>query len=281
YYDPMIAKLCTWGPDRATAIETMRNALDSFEVEGIGHNLPFVAAVMDHPKFISGEMTTAFIEEEYPEGFEGVTLGDVALRNIAAACAAMNRVAEIRRARISGTLDNHERHVGEEWNVALQGHDFNVTIAADHDGSTVRFADGNEIRVSGDWTPGDQLARMTVNGDPLVMKVGKVSGGFRIRSRGAELKVHVRTPRQAELARKMPEKVPPDTSKMLLCPMPGLIVKIDVEEGDEVQEGQALCTVEAMKMENILRAERKGTVSKINATAGDSLAVDDVIMEFE
>jgi propionyl-CoA carboxylase alpha chain len=135
--------------------------------------------------------------------------------------------------------------------------------------------------VSGDWTPGDQLARMTVNGDPLVMKVGKVSGGFRIRSRGAELNVHVRTPRQAELARMMPEKVAPDTSKLLLCPMPGLIVKIDVEEGDEVQEGQALCTVEAMKMENILRAERKGTVTKINAAAGDSLAVDDVIMEFE
>lgn len=281
YYDPMIAKLCTWGPDRATAIETMRNALDSFEVEGIGHNLPFVAAVMDHPKFISGDMTTAFIAEEYPDGFEGVTLGDDALRNIAAACAAMNRVAEIRRARISGTLDNHERRVGEEWNVALQGVDFDVTIAADHDGSTVRFADGAEIRVSGDWTPGDQLARMTVNGTPLVMKVGKVSGGFRIRSRGAELKVHVRTPRQAELARMMPEKVAPDTSKLLLCPMPGLIVKIDVEEGQEVQEGQALCTVEAMKMENILRAERKGTVSKINAAAGDSLAVDDVIMEFE
>ena len=281
YYDPMIAKLCTWAPTRGEAIETMRNALDSFEVEGIGHNLPFVAAVMDHPKFIAGEMTTAFIEEEYPEGFEGVTLGDVALRNIAAACAAMNRVAEIRRARISGTLDNHERRVGEEWNVALQGQDFDVTIAADHDGSTVRFGDGTEIRVSGDWTPGDQLARMTVNGDPLVMKVGKVSGGFRIRSRGAELKVHVRTPRQTELARMMPEKVAPDTSKLLLCPMPGLIVKIDVEEGDEVQEGQALCTVEAMKMENILRAERKGTVTKINAAAGDSLAVDDVIMEFE
>ncbi|WP_300583706.1 acetyl/propionyl/methylcrotonyl-CoA carboxylase subunit alpha [Marivita sp.] len=281
YYDPMIAKLCTWAPTRGQAIETMRNALDSFEVEGIGHNLPFVAAVMDHPKFIAGEMTTAFIEEEYPEGFEGVTLGDVALRNIAAACAAMNRVAEIRRARISGTLDNHERRVGEEWNVALQGVDFDVTIAADHDGSTVRFADGSEIRVSGDWTPGDQLARMTVNGTPLVMKVGKVSGGFRVRSRGAELKVHVRTPRQAELARMMPEKVAPDTSKLLLCPMPGLIVKIDVEEGQEVQEGQALCTVEAMKMENILRAERKGTVSKINAAAGDSLAVDDVIMEFE
>jgi propionyl-CoA carboxylase alpha chain len=281
YYDPMIAKLCTWAPTRAEAIETMRNALDSFEVEGIGHNLPFVAAVMDHPKFISGDMTTAFIAEEYPDGFEGVTLGQNALKRVAAACAAMNRVAEIRRARISGTLDNHERHVGDDWNVALQGQDFDVTIAADHDGSTVRFADGSERRVTGDWTPGDQLAHMLVNGAPLVMKVGKVSGGFRIRTRGAELKVHVRTPRQAELARKMPEKVAPDTSRLLLCPMPGLIVKINVEEGDEVQEGQALCTVEAMKMENILRAERKGTVSKINAAAGDSLAVDDVIMEFE
>ncbi|WP_439124766.1 biotin/lipoyl-containing protein, partial [Marivita sp.] len=281
YYDPMIAKLCTWAPTRGEAIETMRNALDSFEVEGIGHNLPFVAAVMDHPKFISGDMTTAFIEEEYPDGFEGVTLGDEALKRVAAACAAMNRVAEIRRARISGTLDNHERHVGEDWNVALQGQDFDVTIAAYKGGSTVRFTDGAEVKVEGQWTPGDQLAHMTVNGTPLVMKVGKISGGFRIRSRGAELKVHVRTPRQAELARKMPEKVPPDTSKLLLCPMPGLIVKVDVAEGDEVQEGQALCTVEAMKMENILRAERKGTVSKINAAAGDSLAVDDVIMEFE
>lgn len=281
YYDPMIAKLCTWAPTRGEAIETMRNALDSFEVEGIGHNLPFVAAVMDHPKFIAGTMTTAFIEEEYPEGFEGVTLGEEALKRVAAAAAAMNRVAEIRRARISGTLDNHERRVGEDWNVALQGQDFDVTVAADPDGSTVRFADGSDIRVSGDWTPGDQLARMTVNGDPLVMKVGKISGGFRVRIRGAELKVHVRTPRQVELARKMPEKVPPDTSKMLLCPMPGLIVKINVAEGDEVQDGQALCTVEAMKMENILRAERKGIVSKINAAAGDSLAVDEVIMEFE
>jgi propionyl-CoA carboxylase alpha chain len=281
YYDPMIAKLCTWAPTRGQAIETMRNALDSFEVEGIGHNLPFVAAVMDHPKFISGDMTTAFIEEEYPEGFEGVTLGEDALRRVAAACAAMNRVAEIRRARISGTLDNHERHVGEEWNVALQGVDYDVTIAAYKGGATVRFADGGELRVEGDWTPGDQLARMTVNDTPLVMKVGKVSGGFRIRTRGAELKAHVRSPRQAELARLMPEKLPPDTSKMLLCPMPGLIVKVDVEEGQEVQEGQALCTVEAMKMENILRAERTGVVAKINAAAGDSLAVDDVIMEFE
>ena len=281
YYDPMIAKLCTWAPTRGEAIEVMRNALDSFEVEGIGHNLPFLSAVMDHERFTSGNMTTAFIAEEYPDGFDGVELGDADLRRIAAATAAMNRVAEIRRARISGRLDNHERHVGENWNVALQGHSFDVTIAADRDGSTVRFEDGAELRVSGDWTPGDQLATMDVDGAPLVLKVGKISGGFRIRSRGADMKVHVRTPRQAELARMMPEKLPPDTSKMLLCPMPGLIVKVDVEVGQEVQEGQALCTVEAMKMENILRAERKGVVSKINAAGGDNLAVDDVIMEFE
>jgi len=281
YYDPMIAKLCTWGPTRDAAIEAMRVALDSFEVEGIGHNLPFVAAVMDHPIFIKGDMTTAFIEEQYPDGFDGVTLPGDTLRNVAAACAAMHRVAEIRRTRVSGRMDNHERKVGTDWAVTLQGQRFDVVIDADPQGSTVKFADGSEIRVTSDWTPGDQLATLTVNGAPLVLKVGKVSGGFRIRSRGADMKVHVRTPRQAELADLMPEKLPPDTSKMLLCPMPGLIVKVDVEVGDEVQEGQALCTVEAMKMENILRAEKKGVVSKINASAGDSLAVDEVIMEFE
>ena len=281
YYDPMIAKLCTWAPTRAEAIERMRVALDSFEVEGIGHNLPFLSAVMDHPIFIEGDMTTAFIEEQYPDGFEGVELAEAELRRIAAATAAMHRVAEIRRARVSGRMDNHERKVGSDWNVALQGHSFDVAIEADHEGATVQFDDGSNLRVAGDWTPGDSLASMTVNDAPLVMKVGKISGGFRIRTRGAELKVHVRTPRQAELARKMPEKVPPDTSKMLLCPMPGLVVKMDVAVGDEVQEGQALCTIEAMKMENILRAEKKGVVSKVNAEAGDSLAVDDVIMEFE
>ncbi|UWR34388.1 acetyl/propionyl/methylcrotonyl-CoA carboxylase subunit alpha [Sulfitobacter sp. W027] len=281
YYDPMIAKLCTWAPTRAEAIEKMRVALDSFEVEGIGHNLPFLSAVMDHPKFISGEMTTAFIAEEYPEGFEGVTLPEGELRRIAAACAAMHRVGEIRRARVSGRMDNHERKVGSDWNVKLQGENFDVVTKADPEGATVVFSDGVEMRVSGDWTPGDQLAEMTVDGAPLVLKVGKISGGFRIRTRGADLKVHVRTPRQAELAALMPEKLPPDTSKMLLCPMPGLVVKLDVEVGDEVQEGQALCTIEAMKMENILRAEKKGVVSKVNAGAGDSLAVDDVIMEFE
>ena len=280
YYDPMIAKLCTWAPDRATAIEEMRLALDGFELEGIGHNLPFLAAVYDHPKFTTGNMTTAFIEEEYPEGFEGVTLDEDACIRIAAATSAMHRVGEIRRARISGTMGNHERHVGEDWVVSLQGASHEVKIDADRDGATVTIG-GATLRVESDWTPGDPLARLTVDGSPLVLKVGKISGGFRVRYRGADIKVHVRSPRQAELAKLMPEKLPPDTSKFLLCPMPGLIVKVDVQAGDEVQEGQALCTVEAMKMENILRAERKGIVKKVNAAGGDSLAVDDVIMEFE
>ncbi len=281
YYDPMIAKLCTWAPTREAAIEAMRVALDSFEVEGIGHNLPFLSAVMDHPKFVSGDMTTAFIAEEYPDGFEGVTLPEGDLRRIAASCAAMHRVGEIRRTRVSGRMDNHERKVGKRWVVSLEGHEFAVQVNADKEGATVKFEDGSTVRVASDWTPGDQLAVLNVDGSPLVLKVGKVSGGFRIRNRGADLKVHVRRPRQAELAKLMPEKLPPDTSKMLLCPMPGLVVKIDVEVGQEVQEGQALCTIEAMKMENILRAEKKGTVAKINAGPGDSLAVDEVIIEFE
>jgi propionyl-CoA carboxylase alpha chain len=281
FYDPMIAKLCTWGADRAEALEAMRTALDSFEVEGIGHNLPFLSAVMDHPRFISGEITTAFIAEEYPEGFDGVTLGEADVKRVAAAAAAMHRVAEIRRTRVSGRMDNHERRVGSDWVVSVQGAEHAVHINADHDGSTVTFGDGSAVRVTSSWTPGDSLARLMIDGAPLVLKTGKIPGGFRMRTRGADLKVHVRSPRHAELSALMPEKLPPDTSKLLLCPMPGLIVKVDVEVGDEVQDGQALCTVEAMKMENILRAERKGVVAKINAGAGDSLAVDDVIMEFE
>ncbi|MEO9782598.1 MAG: acetyl/propionyl/methylcrotonyl-CoA carboxylase subunit alpha [Sedimentitalea sp.] len=281
YYDPMIAKLCTWAPSRGEAIERMRVALDSFEVEGIGHNLPFLSAVMDHPKFVSGDMTTAFIAEEYPDGFEGVELPETELRRIAASCAAMHRIAEIRRTRVSGRMDNHERKVGKRWVVTLQDQQYDLKVKADREGATVKFADGSKLRVASDWTPGDQLAVIEVDGEPLVLKVGKITQGFRVRTRGADLKVNVRRPRQAELAALMPEKVAPDTSKLLLCPMPGLVVNINVEVGEDVQEGQALCSIEAMKMENILRAEKKGVVSKINAGAGDSLAVDEVIMEFE
>ena len=281
FYDPMIAKLCTWAPTREAAIEEMRLALDTFEVEGIGHNLPFIGAVMDHPRFVAGDITTAFIAEEYPDGFQGAVPDPDTLRRIAAAAAAMNRVAEIRRTRISGTMDNHTRRVGDDWVVALAGTTHSVTIAADKTGSTVHFADGTALRVESAWTPGQTLARLTVHGKALVMKVGKIPLGFRLRLRGADLKVHVRSPRQADLAALMPEKQVPDTSRYLLCPMPGLVVSISVAVGDAVQAGQTLATVEAMKMENILKAERSGVVKTITARTGESLRVDDVIMEFE
>ncbi len=248
YYDPMIAKLCTWAPTRDEAIEAMRIALDSFELEGIGHNLPFVSAVMDHPKFISGDMTTAFIEEEYPEGFEGVTLPKDTLRRIAAATAAMHRVAEIRRTRVSGRMDNHERRVGKKWVVTLQGEEFAVKIKADKKGSTVKFADGDKLRVTSGWTPGDQLATLKVAGKAGVegwQNLGRVPYPQPWR-RSFRACAHPASGRTGQVDA---GKVAPDTSKMLLCPMPGLVVKVDVEVGDEVQDGQALCTIEAMKME--------------------------------
>ena len=280
FYDPMIAKLCTWGIDRAASIDGMRKALDAFEVEGIGHNLPFLSAVMDHERFKSGNITTAFIEEEYPEGFGGAELPKEVLTELAAAACAMHRVREIRDARVSGRLGNHEREVGTQWVISLGGIDLSADISADRDGSTVKI--GKETyRVESDWTPGDALANILVNGDQLLVKTEPRPAGMRLRHRGADLEVMVRTPRQFELSGFMLEKIPPDTSKMLLCPMPGLVVSIAVSAGEEVQEGQALCTVEAMKMENVLRAEKKGVVAKVNAEPGDSLAVDEVIMEFE
>lgn len=286
FYDPMIAKLCAWAPDRARAIEAMSEALGAFEIEGIGHNLPFLEAVMENPVFRAGDMTTAFIDEQFPEGFSGASLPVEDLRRLAACAAAMHRVSEIRRARISGTLDNHERHVGEEWVVTLASgpgaeERFELRIEADREGATVRFLDGATHRVASDWRPGRTLARLSVDGRPLVVRVDKITQGFRMRLRGADLLVRVRTPRQAELAALMPETRAADTSRLLLCPMPGLVTRIDVAAGEAVEEGQALCVVEAMKMENVLRAERRGTVSKVRASAGDSLAVDDVILEFE
>jgi propionyl-CoA carboxylase alpha chain len=279
FYDPMIAKLCAWGPDRAAALEVMRGALDSFEVEGIGHNLPFLAAVIDHPRFIRGDITTGFIAEEFPDGFAGVTLGEETLRRIAAAAVVMKLILERRAARISGTMANHERRVGSDWVVSLGGLEL-AARAEPGDGLAV-VLDGQRVAVALDWQPGMTLARVEVQGVPMTLKVDRRTEGFRIRYRGADLEVRVRTPRAAELARLMPRKPAADTSKLLLCPMPGVVVAIKVEEGQEVQEGQALAVVEAMKMENVLRAERKAMVKRINARPGASLSVDEVIMEFE
>ncbi len=280
FYDPMIAKLCAWAPKRSQAIKAMSNALDAFEVEGIGHNLPFLSAVMEHPRFQSGHLTTAFIAEEWPEGFKGVTLPDGEVRRVAAAAVAMHRVAEIRRARISGRLDNHERKVGSDWIVEIGDDVHHVSILAEPGGADVTFDDGTLLRVEGAWSPGQSLTRLTVDGRPLVIKVQKATGGFRLRTRGADLRVFIRTPREAELAALMPVKAAPDTSGSLLCPMPGLLTGLLVGEGDEVEEGQALATIEAMKMENTLRAERRGKVARLRAKEGETLAVDQVILEF-
>jgi propionyl-CoA carboxylase alpha chain len=281
FYDPMIAKLCTWGKDRAQAIDAMGIALDTFEVEGIGHNLPFLSAVMDHPRFVSGNITTAFIEEEYPEGFEGASLDEDAQHELAAVAAVMNMIAQLRRTRISGAMTNHKRRVGKNWVVNLAGVDFALSMKAKNEGAKIKFANGKKIKVLTHWRPGQKLLQAKVNDRAIAVKVAATAGGYDLRYRGATLCAKILSPRMAELNSFMIEKVPADTSKQLLCPMPGLIVSINVEVGDEVQEGQALATVEAMKMENILRAERKTKVAKINAAAGDSLAVDEIIMEFE
>jgi propionyl-CoA carboxylase alpha chain len=281
YYDPMIAKLCTWAPDRDKALKEMRLALDSFEIEGIGHNLPFLSAVMDHPRFVSGDITTAFIAEEYPDGFAGADLPEKSLRELAAAAAAMWRVREIRAARVTGRLSNHEREVGSAFIVGLAGRAYPVTLHADPEGATVTFEDGHQHRVESEWYPGQTVARLEVDTDVMMTRIDPRPMGFRMRHRGADLEVRVMTPRHFDLSAHMKERTPPDTSNMLLCPMPGMLVSVDVAEGDAVYEGQPLCTVEAMKMENVLRAERKGVVTRINAAPGDSLAVDAVIMEFE
>ena len=281
YYDPMIAKLCTWAPDRGASIEAMRNALDGFEVEGIGHNLPFLAAVMDHPKFVSGDMTTAFIAEEYPDGFEGVTPDEGTLRRLAAVAGHLKLVLDARETAISGAMEHHAREAATDWAIFVGKTRFDVHVEITDFGTEVRFDGNGPVVVRSDWTPGDRLFTGSVDGVDMIVKTDPVRGGVRLRYRGADVKAAVMTPRHAELKALMPEKAPPDTSKMLLCPMPGLLVKLSVAEGDEVQEGQPLCTVEAMKMENILRAEKKGKVIKIRAGEGDSLGVDEVIMEFE
>ncbi len=291
FYDPMIAKLCTWGPDRASAIDHMRAALDAFEVEGIGHNLPFLAAVMDHPKFVSGDISTAFIAEEYPEGFQGAEISDESRARLAAIAVALRLIRDQRDADITGAVQNRARAVGVDrvaateggaWGVRWKDGHYRVTpLAEPRIGAGVDLDAGHALEIVTDWTPGDTLAHVTIDGEAIAVKVDSLTEGFRLRWRGADLKFTVRTPRIATLSALMPQKAPPDTSKMLLCPMPGLVVSIAVAEGQEVQDGQILCTVEAMKMENVLRAERQGVVSKINARPGDSMAVDEVIMEFE
>ncbi|MEL6679946.1 MAG: acetyl/propionyl/methylcrotonyl-CoA carboxylase subunit alpha, partial [Pseudomonadota bacterium] len=256
YYDPMIAKLCTWGEDRGQAIAEMRTALDVFEVEGIGHNLPFLSAVMDHPRFVSGEITTAFIAEEYPEGFEGAPLDPDTEARIAAIAAACHTVEARRAAQVSGGMPNRGREITGDWVVRIGDQSLPVKVMDKADWLFTVTVDGTAFALDLEsWTPGDPLCLAGLDGAPMAVKLRRATHGYVMRHRGGERRVQVLSPRAAELAALMPEKLPPDTSKLLLCPMPGLIVSVAVEAGQEVQEGQALCTVEAMKMENVMRAE--------------------------
>lgn len=281
YYDPMVAKLCTWAPDRLTAIDAMSAALDDFEVEGIGHNLPFLSAVMQHDRFRSGQITTAFIAEEFPDGFHGVEPDPASTRKLAAVATLIHQALQSRAAQISGTIGHHRRVIGKDWVVTFGKEEHAVTLNASADGSYVELSDGNVFAVAGDWTPGRSHATFNVDDMAMGVKIDLIGTAIRLRWRGIDVRAHVRSPHVAELARLMPRKLPPDTSKMLLCPMPGVITTLAVSEGEAVEAGQALATVEAMKMENTLRAERRGVVKRIAVAAGASLAVDELIMEFE
>lgn len=285
FYDPMVAKLCTWAPDRASAIDAMSLALDQFMVDGIEHNIPFLAALMEHPRWREGRLSTNFIAEEFPDGFKHRDPDDEQIRVLAAAGTAIELMRKDRLDRHHDRLAPHGGRLSPDW-VAKIGEDyFGITIKA---GRVVSPAElelsldgGKPFKVNSTWVLGAPLWRGSVGGRQVAVQVRSVPNGVRLSWNGVSAVVRVMSPGIAQLDRLMPVKAPPDTSRMLLCPMPGLVVSIAVSEGQEVKAGETLAVVEAMKMENILRAERDLTITKINAGPGDSLAVDAVIMEFE
>jgi propionyl-CoA carboxylase alpha chain len=275
FYDPMIAKLITWGATRDEAADLQIAALDRFEIEGLGHNIDFVSAIMQHPRFRSGELTTGFIAEEYPDGFLGAASMPELLKSLAA-IAGFVATAEADRARhvdgqLGDTLDPPSR-----WQVKIGEavHDIEMIDGEMH-------VDGAQFDLSMEYDPGDRLIEAEIGDEELAVKILKTRIGFKLTTRGASHTVRVLPGHIAHLASHMIEKIAPDLSRFLICPMPGLLTALHVSEGDLVEAGQALAVVEAMKMENILRAEKSGTVKSVNAKAGDSLAVDAVILEME
>ena len=282
YYDPMISKLVTWGKNRQMAIQAMQEALDSFELEGIGNNLPFLSAVMRQKRFQEGKLTTAYIAEEFPDGFHGVLPTPDEARSFAAIAAFINWKLQERAAMISGTLDNHRRIVKNEWVVSIFDQSFPLVIEVDKAGAKLEFADGEQITLESHWLPGMTICQFSVSDlSNMVVKVDVKGTSIRLRHGGIDAIAHVREPNIAALAALMPKKLPPDTSKMLLCPMPGVITAVFVKKGDEVEIGQPLAIVEAMKMENMLRSEKKSKIGEISVKVGQSLGVDETIMEFE
>jgi propionyl-CoA carboxylase alpha chain len=280
FYDPMIAKLVTWAPTREAAIDRQIAALDRFEIGGIGHNVDFLSALMQHPRFREGRLTTGFIAEEYPEGFTGAPADDALVRDLAAIAALAARETDRRACSISGQLSDPVRPT-EERVVRIDGREHRVRFEAFEGGSLAYVDGGDASEIVGRWRPGQPVFKGTIDGRSRTVQIARRGRQWRLTARGASHLVDVLPAHVAELSRHMIEKVPPDLSKYLLCPMPGLLTAIHVGEGDHVEAGQPLAVVEAMKMENILRAEKAGTVGRIAAKPGDSLAVDAVILEFE
>lgn len=285
FYDPMIAKLITWAPTREEAADLQIEALDAFRIEGLGHNIDFLSAIMQHPRFRSGELTTGFIAEEYPEGFAGAAASDALKRALAAVGGAIATADADRARRIDGQLDPALAAPGD-WSVTIDGTDYAVSLE-----EAAITVDGEPVELEMEYTPGARLVEVALyetgsdeDAEPverLGLQIESTRTGYAITTRGARHVLRILPAHIAHLAQHMIEKIPPDLSKLLICPMPGLLVALHVKEGEEVQPGQPLATVEAMKMENILRAEKQGTVAKINAAQGDSLAVDAVILELE
>ncbi|WP_020401265.1 acetyl-CoA carboxylase biotin carboxylase subunit [Kordiimonas gwangyangensis] len=280
FYDPMIAKLVTTGKTRDEAIAAQRRALDEYYIRGIAHNIPFLAALMAHPRFQSGDMTTGFIAEEYPDGFTGGVLTDEVKEAMITAAAFINAVEVSRATQIDGQISEPRGPQERPWVVTIGGDSVTVGIMLVEDHAEISIGK-KRMPVLSDWCPGKPVFHARIGDKDFAMEIDRRPLGVMLTCDGVSMDIRVQTERAAELQKLMPEKEAPDTSKLLLCPMPGLVVSINVAEGDEVKAGQALAVVEAMKMENILRAEKDGVVKSVNAAAGDSLAVDAIILEFE
>jgi propionyl-CoA carboxylase alpha chain len=281
HYDPMIAKLCTWGKNRAAAIDAMSAALDVFEVEGVGHNLPFVACVMEIERFRRGDLSTAFIAEEFGNGFNGVTPDDTVFQQLAVVASFIHVKRNVRGADISGTMENHKRIISEDWVVSSSDRSVTAKASRENGGMVISVAGLKAQFVESSWTPGASLGRFRIGAAEITAKINLVGSAIRLRRRGIDVTLNVRSARVAELSKLMLKKQPKDMSRFLLCPMPGVVRSISVMAGDMVEAGQALVVVEAMKMENVLRAEKSAKVKRVAATAGTSLAVDELILEFE